>query len=235
MKGSLYLIPNTLGGNNIESVIPPYVTSVVKQLDHFIVENIRSCRRYIIRLGYEKPIDDIKFYEIGKHTKIKDTKGYLAPCSSGRDMGMISEAGVPGVADPGAYITAMAHERGIKVIPLTGPSSILLALMASGLNGQNFSFHGYLPINNPERSKKIANLEMMASKFRQTQIFMETPFRNNKLFSDILATCQDNTMLCVACDLTLETEFIHTKRVQHWKKERTDLNKRPCIFLIGPG
>lgn len=235
MKGSLYLIPNTLGDSSIESVIPASVSSIVKKLDHFIVENTRSCRRYIIRLGYEKPIDDIQFYEIGKHTKVRETKTYLDPCLSGKDMGLISEAGVPGVADPGAYITAMAHEKGIRVIPLTGPSSILLALMASGLNGQNFSFNGYLPVNNPDRSKKIAHLEMLASKYRQTQIFMETPFRNNKLFADILSSCQDRTMLCVACDVSLDTEFIRTKRIQDWKKERADLHRRPCIFIIGFG
>jgi 16S rRNA (cytidine1402-2'-O)-methyltransferase len=151
----------------------------------------------------------------------------------GISIGVISEAGVPGVADPGADITSLAHKKGIKVIPLTGPSSILLALMASGLNGQNFCFHGYLPVSNPERSRKIADLEKLAEKFKQTQIFMETPFRNDKLFSEVLSICNEKTKLCVACDITLETEYIKTQSVHDWKKEKLSLHKRPSIFLIG--
>ncbi len=233
MKGSLYLIPNKLGESSTESVLPPIVSHVVRGLDHFIVENVRSARRFVISLGYEKPIDDIHFYEMGKHIPVKEMLNYLHPCLAGKDMGVVSEAGVPGVADPGSLVISVAHEKGIRVIPLTGPSSILLALMASGLNGQNFAFNGYIPVNTHERSKRIIKLETFATRFKQSQIFIETPFRNNKLLDEILKSCNEQTLLCIACDITLPTEFIQTRRIKEWKKERVDLHKRPCIFIIG--
>jgi 16S rRNA (cytidine1402-2'-O)-methyltransferase len=233
MPGKLYMIPNTLGDSSIVSVLPAGVLGLIRELDHFIVENIRTARRFLIKCGYDKPIDDIRFFELNKHTANAEKAGFLAPCHKGISMGIISEAGVPGVADPGTEITALAHRQGIQVIPLTGPSSLLLALMASGLNGQEFCFHGYLPVNNPRRTKKIREIENSALRYGQTQMFIETPYRNDRLIEDILKTTDPGTMLCIACDISLPTEYIKTMKVFAWKKQRVTFHKRPCIFLIG--
>ncbi|HYW96997.1 MAG TPA: SAM-dependent methyltransferase [Bacteroidales bacterium] len=233
MKGNLYMIPNTLGDSPLNMVIPEGVSEIINELDHFIVENIRTARRFLIKCGYHKPIDDIRFFELNKHTSNEEKPTFLQPCHESVSMGIISEAGVPGVADPGAEITAMAHTQGIRVIPLTGPSSMLLALMASGLNGQNFTFHGYLPVDRSQRIKKLRDIEKVATREGQTQLFIETPYRNDRLLEDILKTCDHQTRLCIACDITLEQEYIKTMPVESWKKERVTLHKRPCIFLIG--
>lgn len=213
-------------------VIPGKVTEIMRNLDHFIVENERNARRFLIKCGYHKSIDKIKFFILNKHTEKNDKNTFLDPCLSGQDMGVISEAGVPGVADPGAEIVAMAHKRKIVIVPLSGPSSIILALMASGMNGQQFCFHGYLPVKTPERKNRIRQLESEAKRSGYTQIFIETPYRNNALLDSLKDACHPDTFLCIACDITLPAEFIKTMRIREWKKERVDLKKRPSIFLL---
>ncbi len=232
MYGKLYLIPNTLGGENASSVLPSGVINIMNQLSHFIVENERTARRFLISCGYDRPIDDIRFYLLNKHTDPSDIPEFLDPCRAEIDMGIISEAGAPGVADPGAEVVNIAHKNNIEVVPLTGPSSVLLALMASGLNGQQFSFHGYLPVKPHERKNQIKKLEAETRNTGFCQIFIETPYRNKTLFKALIETCRDDTRLCIACDLTMKTEFIKTLSIAAWKKERVDLHKRPCIFLL---
>ncbi|MFW5820460.1 MAG: SAM-dependent methyltransferase [Bacteroidota bacterium] len=232
MSGKLYLIPNTLGGDDPELVIPGKVLQIMKELDHFIVENERNARRFLIKCGYEKKIDAIRFFILNKHTRNAEKTDFLNPCLKGTNMGIISEAGVPGVADPGSDIVSMAHKRKIKTIPLTGPSSVILSLMASGLNGQQFTFHGYLPVKPHERKQKIKFLESEAKKTKSTQIFIETPYRNDALFNSLKEICNQNTLLCLACDISLSTEYIKTMKISEWKKQRVDLKKRPCIFLL---
>ncbi|MCF8379998.1 MAG: SAM-dependent methyltransferase [Bacteroidales bacterium] len=233
MAGKLYLIPNTLGDSSIQMVIPTEVLEIIKSIDVFIVENIRNARRYLIKCGYSSPIDDIVFFELNKHTKKHEIGTYLDSCRKGKDVGLISEAGVPGVADPGAAITSIAHEKSIRVIPLTGPSSILLSLMASGLNGQNFIFHGYLPVKPTEKINRIKEIETKVFQSNQTQIFIETPYRNGSMLDSLLKACKPYTKLCVACDISLENEFIRTMSIEDWKKQKVDFHKRPCIFLLG--
>ena len=233
MTGKLYLIPNTLGPSGPEFVLPEKVFQIIRGLNYFIVENVRNARRFIIQCGYTQLIDEIRFYELNKHTNPRELITYLDICEKGTDIGLISEAGVPGVADPGADIVSLAHSKGIRVIPLVGPSSILMALMASGMNGQNFCFHGYLPIKGHERTRKIKELETAALKTRQTQIFIETPYRNNTLIEDLIKTCHPGTKLCIACDISLESELVLSLDIANWKKRKTDLHKRPCVFLIG--
>jgi 16S rRNA (cytidine1402-2'-O)-methyltransferase len=230
--GSIYLIPTTLGGDSVESVIPQNVNTLVLDIKHYIVENIRSARRFLKKVDRTINIDELTFYELNKHTKRRDIENFLKPALKGQDVGIISEAGCPGVADPGADIVKIAHEKNIRVIPLTGPSSILLSLMASGMNGQNFAFIGYLPIKRPEKIKKILEIEQYSNTKKQTQIFIETPYRNAKLLEDILKVCGDNTRLCIACDITLESEYIKTKTVKNWKNSFPNINKRPTIFLL---
>ncbi|MFW5819760.1 MAG: SAM-dependent methyltransferase [Bacteroidota bacterium] len=232
MKGKIYLIPNTLGGENPNDVIPTGVLEILRDLDHFIVENEKSARRFLIKCGYQKPIDDLSFFVLNKHTSKEEINTFLHPCLNGQDMGIISEAGVPGVADPGSDIVAMAHKAKITVVPLSGPSSIILALMASGMNGQHFCFHGYLPVKPHERKSKIRQLEAEAKRTGFTQIFIETPYRNNAVFESLKETCRPDTSLCIACDITMPTEFIKTLTIREWKKERVDLKKRPSIFLL---
>jgi len=232
MKGKLYLIPTTLGESRIENVIPAFVVDIINQTNHYIVEDVKTARRYLIKAGIKTKIDDLTFFTLNKHSLPQEYESYLKPISEGFHVGIISEAGAPGVADPGADIVKIAHEKNIEVVPLVGPSSILLSVMASGLNGQNFAFNGYLPIQKPDRIKTLKELEKRSYIEKQTQLFIETPYRNNHLIEDILATCQPETMLCIAADITLETEFIKTKPIKEWKKQVPDLNKRPAIFLL---
>ena len=231
-KGKIYLIPTTLGDSEISSVIPANVVDIIERLQYFIVENIRTARRYIRKVSLNKNIDEITFFELNKHTDIKDVASYLNPCISGNSIGVISEAGNPGIADPGANIVKIAHQKKIDVIPLVGPSSILLALISSGMNGQNFAFNGYLPIKDNERIKKIQYLEKKSKSENQSQIFMETPFRNMKMLEAVLQTCRNNTLLCIATDITLQSEFIKTKTIAEWKKQKPQLNKRPTVFVL---
>jgi 16S rRNA (cytidine1402-2'-O)-methyltransferase len=232
MNGKLYLIPITLGESSIESVIPTDVVKKTISIRHFIVENIRTTRRYLRTLDREFPIDDTSFLELNKHTTESQIETYLKPIFSGNDIGVMSEAGVPGVADPGAAIVELAHKNNITIVPFVGPSSILMSIMASGLNGQNFAFNGYIPVKSQERIKYIKYLEKKSIQEQQSQLFIETPYRNNSMFDDILKSCMPNTKLCVATDITLSTEFIKTDYIKNWKNKKVDLKKRPSIFII---
>ncbi len=228
----LYLIPNTLGDSSIDSVIPHESKSIITSIKHFIVEDVRTARRFLKRVNKEIDIDTLTFYTLNQHTDPAEISSYLQAMKQGEDMGIISEAGCPAIADPGAEVVRIAQERNYKVVPLVGPSSILLALMASGFNGQSFAFVGYLPIKPNERAKELKRLESRAYAEGQSQIFIETPYRNMKMLEEILATCQPNTSLCIAADITLETEFVRTQSVKAWKKNLPDLAKRPCIFIL---
>src|SRR4051812_9743665 len=231
-KGILYLIPTTLGDTaETADVIPVKITSIINQIDEYIVENEKSARHYLKKVGIQKPLQEVILHPLNQHTPLQEISGYLKAIVEGKNIGVISEAGCPGVADPGAEVVAIAHERNIKVIPLVGPSSILLSLMASGFNGQSFTFHGYLPKERGDRIKKLKELEKAANK-KQTQLFIETPYRNAHLLEDLLANCEGNTLLCIACDITLPSEFIKTKRISEWKKQVPDINKKPTIFLM---
>ncbi len=233
MFGNLYLIPNSLGECNLENVLPSVNFEIIRKLKHFIVEDIRTARRFLKKVDKEINIDELLFYTLNKHTSPEEISSYLSPLKNGSDVGIISEAGCPAIADPGAEIVRIAQTQNYRVVPLTGPSSILLALMASGFNGQSFAFVGYLPIQGNERIQALKQLEKRAQYEKQSQLFIETPYRNMKMMEDILNTCQPKTQLCIACDITLETEYIKTKNIAEWKKEKLpDLNKRPCIFLI---
>jgi 16S rRNA (cytidine1402-2'-O)-methyltransferase len=231
MAGCIYLLPVTLGDDNYHKVIPADVIKLTCSLRYFIVENVRSARRYLRMIDNTFPIDDSIFYELNEHTRNNDLDEYLEPVMKGYEIGLMSEAGMPGIADPGSRIVQLAQSRNIRVVPLAGPSSILLALIASGLNGQNFAFNGYLPVKPNETSAKLKELEKR-SQTGQTQIFMETPYRNQKLFESILNVCSGGTLLCIATDLSLPTESIKTMRLSEWAKLKPVLNKRPSIFLL---
>lgn len=228
----LLMIPTTMGDSSIESVIPSTVVDQIRSTKYFIVENIRTARRFLKRCDRSISIEELSFKEINKRTDSKDIKGFLEPMSKGHTIGVMSEAGCPGVADPGAEVVKCAHELGYKVVPLVGPSSILMAVMASGMNGQSFAFNGYIPINKGERIQEIKRLEKRSFVENQTQLLIEAPYRNVKLFQDILEACSGKTRICVACDISLESEFIVTKSVQEWKKSMPGINKRPAIFII---
>lgn len=232
-KGKLYLIPTILGEGTQESTLPSTILKAIKEIDVFIVENLRTARRHIRKLDREKNIDATTFYSYGKYDTLNLEQDFLPHILSGQNVGLLSEAGLPCVADPGSKIVAFAHDFQIDVVPFVGPSSILLALMASGLNGQNFAFTGYLPIDKSERTKIIKQLEELVKKTGQTQIFMETPYRNNQLIETLLKTCSNNTKLCTASDITLPTENIKTKTIAEWKQTKINLDKKPTIFLIG--
>lgn len=228
----LYLIPTTLGETNIEKVIPSEIKNIVRSIRYFIVENTRTARRYLKKLDPDIVIDDLDFKELNEHTDHKGMELFLEPVTRGFDIGIISEAGCPGVADPGAEVVRIAHQKNITVCPLVGPSSILLSLMASGMNGQSFAFIGYIPVKQIERIRAIREIEKRSWIEKQTQIFIEAPYRNTKLLEDLLSSCNDQTRLCIAVDLTLETEFVQTKTIALWRKSVPDINKRPSVFLI---
>ena len=229
----LYLIPTTLGDTSIERVLPPDLTRLISSVSVFIVENLRTARRFLKKVNPEIVIDDLLFFELNQHTDQKEISRFLEPNRKGLDIGIISEAGCPGVADPGADVVKIAHTKNIQVVPLVGPSSILLALMASGMSGQNFAFNGYLPIKNPEKAQQIKMLEKRMQIEGQTQIFIEAPYRNAQLLNDLLLNCDQQTMLCIAVDITLDTEFILSKPISFWKTNIPDIQKRPAIFMIG--
>ena len=230
--GNLYLIPTTLGESDTARVIPSEVSAITKNIRYFIVENVRTARRYLRKMDPQLNIDELQFFELNQHTDNSLIEEYLNPIFEGFDVGIISEAGCPGIADPGAEVVKLAHIKQIHVIPLVGPSSILLSLMASGMNGQNFAFIGYIPVKPAERVKAIKEIERRSGVEKQTQIFIEAPYRNTQLISDLISTLNDQTRLCIACDITLETEYIKTQTVGQWKKGVPDMNKRPAIFLI---
>lgn len=228
----LYLIPVTLGDTPVDQVIPPYNTTIISQLEYFIVENVRSARRFLKRCNPDTDIDALTFYDLNKHTDRNRIAEYLLPLKKGVSIGLMSEAGCPAVADPGADIVAIAQQEGYRVVPLTGPSSLLMALMASGFNGQSFAFHGYLPIDADNRIKKLQQLEARAYKEEQTQLFIETPYRNKTLAEEILLHCKPQTRLCIAMNISCEDEYIVTRRVKAWKRQLPDMHKKPCVFLI---
>lgn len=232
-KGKLYLLPTTLGQSAPEAVIPAGVLTKSRSLKLFIVENERTARRYLKSIGTEWPLDELQFSVLDKHTATEIWTPFIQPLLDGSDMGLLSEAGLPAIADPGSVIVARCHTMGIEVVPCSGPSSIILALIASGFNGQSFIFHGYLPIDQRERIKALRQMESESRRTGITQIFMETPFRNAKLFEQIVESCNPQTLICIATDITLDHEQIHTKTLADWKKRPPSLNKRPCIFLIG--
>ncbi|TBX70444.1 SAM-dependent methyltransferase [Flavobacterium silvisoli] len=232
LKGKLYLIPTTLGEMNPEDVLPQTVKRAIDFMDCYIVENEKTARKFIKSVHPEKVQANLKISTLNKHTDVADYNAMIAPCLNGINVGLMSEAGCPGVADPGAAIVKIAHEKGIQVVPLVGPSSILLAMMGSGMNGQSFAFNGYLPIDKAEKKSALKNYEKLSQDKNQSQIFIETPYRNNKLLEDFLQVLQPNTQLCIATDLTLPTEYIKTLRVADWKKTKVDLHNRPTIFIL---
>lgn len=232
MEVALYLLPVTLGDTAIEKVLPSYNREIIVNIKHFIVEDVRSARRFLKKVDADICIDELTFYSLNKHTSPEAISGYLAPLAEGHSMGVISEAGCPAVADPGADVVAIAQKRNFKVVPLVGPSSIILSVMGSGFNGQSFAFHGYLPIEPADRMRRLKELEARVYSENQTQLFIETPYRNHKMLEDILKTCRPQTKLCIAANITCEGEFIQTKTVKEWKGKLPELNKIPCIFLI---
>ena len=232
METALYLIPVTLGDTAIEKVLPAHNKEIILGIKHFIVEDVRSARRFLKKVERSINIDELTFYPLNKHTSPADIAGYLKPLQEGKPMGVISEAGCPAVADPGADVVAIAQRKGLKVVPLVGPSSIILSVMASGFNGQSFAFHGYLPIKPEERAKTLRRLEQRVYNEDQTQLFIETPYRNGKMVEDILKNCRPQTKLCIAANLTCADEFVRTRTVKDWKNRIPDLSKIPCIFLI---
>lgn len=229
----LYLVPNVLSEGDWQNVLPSGIFSIVTQTKYFIVEDVRTARRFLKQVNKEIDIDTLTFFELNKYTQAADLPGFLKPAEQGHDMAVISEAGCPGVADPGADVVKIAHQKEITVVPLVGPSSILLALMASGMNGQNFAFNGYLPVKPNERTRAIQTLEKKVKTDQQTQIFIETPYRNNQLVADLLKTCYPTTLLSIAANLTGEKEMIATKTIQQWKNHVPDLHKQPVIYLLG--
>ena len=231
MIGKLYLIPSSIGETKIEKVIPSYVKEVVSGIKHYIVENERTARRMLIKLEIPIAIDDLRFYILNEHTDKSTISDYLKAAET-EDIGLITEAGVPAIADPGSEIVALAHMQNIRVVPLVGPSSILLAMMASGLNGQNFAFNGYIPVKSLERIRKIKQLESRSQAENQSQIFIEAPYRNNQLLKDILSACSDQTLLCIAANISADNEFITTRPILMWRKETPELHKIPAIFIL---
>ncbi len=231
--GTLYLIPVTLGDDNIHAVLPPNVIAQTQKLEHFVVENEKSARQFLSLIKHSKPIRELNFELLNEHTDDKTLPNLLKPLLAGHDVGLMSEAGCPAVADPGAKLVALAHQKNIHVVPLVGPSAILLALMASGLNGQQFAFLGYLPVDKAERATRLKEIEKRSQTHKETQIFIETPYRNQQMLEAILSTCNANTRLCAACHVSLQDELILTKRIGEWKQGTLpDLHKKPTVFLL---
>ena len=232
LKGNLYLIPATIGEGVVEKVIPSYNQSILNKIDIYIVEEVRTARRFLKKAGIIKPIDELTFYVLNEHSKDHEISSYLDAIKEGKHIGLLSEAGVPCIADPGAAIVKIAQSNNINVIPLVGPSSIFMALMASGFNGQQFTFLGYLPVDKKLRVDKIKEIEKTIYQRDETQIFIETPYRNNQMIESILSTCRNETMLCIATDVSMDSEYIKTKSISQWKKSIPDINKRATVFLL---
>lgn len=231
-KGKLYLIPTRLGDNPPLEVLPISVKKIIESVNDYIVENEKTARRFIKKINPSKSQPSLNIFVLNKFTNTDELPSFLNPCIQGKNIGLLSEAGCPGIADPGSDIVRIAHSHNIKVVPLVGPSSILLALMSSGMNGQSFAFNGYLPIDKEERKSALKKLEKLSFDKNQTQLFIETPYRNNKMLEDICAILNQNTRICIACDITLPSEYIKTQTVKEWKHTNIDLHKRPAIFII---
>ncbi len=232
LNGKLYLIPTTLGDTEPLEVLPISVKKVLEMTNEFIVENEKTARRFIKRVCPKKSQPDLILHSLNKYTKLEEIPSFLNSCLDGKIVGLLSEAGCPAIADPGADVVNIAHEKNIQVRPLVGPSSILLAMMGSGFNGQNFSFNGYLPIDKSERKTTIKRLEKLSFENNKSQIFIETPYRNNKMLDDLTSILHPNTKICIACDLTLNSEMIITKKASYWNKNKIDIHKKPTIFII---
>ncbi|MGY0392084.1 SAM-dependent methyltransferase [Bizionia sp. KMM 8389] len=231
-KGKLYLIPTTLGDTNPLNVLPITVKNTIDSIDIFIVENEKTARRFIKQISPEKKQPSLKLFLLNKFTDYTELPDFLTPCLEGKNIGLLSEAGCPAVADPGADVVKIAHQKNIQVVPLVGPSSIIMAVMGSGMNGQSFAFNGYLPIDKQERKAELQRLERLSYQQNQSQLFIETPYRNNAMLADICKVLHPETDVCVACDITLPTEFIKTRTAKEWQKNNADLHKRPAIFII---
>lgn len=231
-KGKLYLIPSPLGENDPGEVIPAPVLESLAGFKTFVVEEVRTARRYLSKAGLKGHIGELEFFELNEHTDNATIEGYVRLFDNGNNVALISEAGLPAVADPGAQLVALCHRCGIEVVPAVGPSSLMLALMSSGLNGQSFAFCGYLPAKTDERRAKLKSIEKLSSQHRQTQIFIETPYRNDGMLADILSVCNGNTRICVAADITMPDAYIKTKTVSQWKQSPISIGKRPCVFLM---
>lgn len=230
--GKLYLIPSPLGDSLIADIAPQRNLYIIQTLKHFVVEEVSTARRFLSKAGLKGKIEGIDFYELNEHTDPAVGSGYVKLLLEGNDVGLISEAGLPAVADPGSILVAAAHAHGIKVVPLVGPSSLMMALMASGLQGQNFAFNGYLPVKEQPRKSRIRELESLSKRLGQSQIFIETPYRNDSLFRDLLDACNGRTMLTLAVNITLPSEFIKTKSVAQWREEDITIGKNPCVFIL---
>ncbi len=230
--GTLFLIPVPLSDDAAAKSFTPYLTNTINHITEYIVENEKTARRFLKQAGLITPQSELTIHDYGKHNRDQSASAFFKGLLAGKDVGLMSEAGCPGIADPGADLIAEAHRSGIKVVPLVGPSSVLLALMASGFNGQSFTFYGYLPIDKVQRSQRIRELENQAEKYNQTQIFIETPFRNTAVLEEIVRTCKPGIRLCIACNLTAADELVQTKTIGEWKKQLPDLHKKPTIFLL---
>ncbi len=231
-KGKIYLIPTLLGDTQLADVLPDGIRGILAGIRHFAVEDLRSARRFLKKIDKQTDIDSLHFQLLNEHSKLEDISLLLQPLLKGNDLGIMSEAGTPCIADPGSLLVSMAHENGIRIVPLTGPSSLILALMASGFNGQNFVFHGYLPVEKRSRSAAIRQLENAAYRNDQTQIFIETPYRNMQMFDAIIESCSPETRLCIAANLTTDDEMIRTRQISGWKKKPPAIHKQPAVFLI---
>lgn len=232
MNSRLYLVPAPLGDNSPEEVIPVHVFESIAHVRHFAVEDIRTARRYLSRIGFRGRMEELAFYEINEHSSQVDIEEIFGVLSSGNDMALISEAGLPAVADPGAALVAMAHNADIEVIPFSGPSSLMMALMSSGMNGQCFAFAGYIPVKSESRRKRLKELEARSRKYSETEILIETPYRSDAMFKDIITVCEPSTRVCVAADITMPDQFIRTRTVAQWRKSELVISKRPTVFLI---
>ena len=232
MKGKLYLIPSPLGDNNPAEVIPASVLERIQHITTYVVEEERTVRRYLSRAGLKGHIQELDLHVLNEHTTPMEISAMAALFDDGRDVGLISEAGLPAVADPGSALVALCHEKGIEVVPMVGPSSLMLALMGSGMNGQSFAFCGYLPAKTDERRNAIRDIEKISGARRQSQIFIETPYRNDSLFSDLLQHCQASTRICIACNVTMPDAYIKTRTVAEWRKNKVEIGKRPCVFIM---
>ncbi|MEZ4802900.1 MAG: SAM-dependent methyltransferase [Gelidibacter sp.] len=231
-SGKLYLIPTGLGDNPPLEILPISIKKIIESVDDYIVENEKTARRFIKSIHPKKSQPNLKLYTLNKYTKPEELYTFLDSCEKGKSMGLLSEAGCPAVADPGADVVKLAHQKNIQIVPLVGPSSIILAMMGSGMNGQSFAFNGYLPIDKHERKMELKRLEKLSFDHNQSQLFIETPYRNNKMLEDLCDSLQPQTRVCVACDLTLTSEYIKTMQVNEWKAAKVDLHKRPAIFII---
>lgn len=232
MKGKLYLIPSPLGDNDPAEVIPAPTLELLQHIDTYVVEEVRTARRYLSKAGLKGHIAELEFHELNEHTTAPEVEALAALFEDGRNVGLITEAGLPAVADPGSALVAICHRKGIEVVPQVGPSSLMMALMSSGLNGQSFAFIGYLPAKTDERRAAIKNIEKTSQAHRQTQIFIETPYRNDSMLADLLQVCLPSTRLCIAADITMPDAYIKTMKISEWRKENLAIGKRPCVFLI---